>query len=70
MMSIALELECHDLGCKEGPGGTRWKSLLLPYEQAKKQLDIHLLYKHLFGQAETMNELVPMVSVEDTDPKI
>ena len=70
MMSIELKLECPVPGCKEGPGGAKWKSPLLLYEQAKKQLDIHLLYKHLFGRAETTNKLVPKVSVGDKDPKI
>ena len=67
MMSIVLELECPVLGCKEGPGGAKWKSPLLLYEQAYKELDRHLLYNHPFG---TMNKLVPKVSVGDNDPKI
>ena len=79
MMPIVLEafpemlivLECPVLGCKGGPGGARWKSPLLPYEQAEEQQDGHFLYYHPLGRrAETMNELVPMVSVKDTDPQI
>ena len=67
MMSIVLELECPVPGCKEGPGSAKWKSPLLPYEQANKLLDGHLLYNHPFG---TMNKLVSKVSVGDKDPKI
>ena len=70
MTPIVLELECPGLGYKEGPGGARWKSPLLPYEQAEEQLDIHLLYNHPLGRAETMNELAPMVSVGATDHQI
>ena len=70
MTPIVLELECPGLGYKEGPGGARWKSPLLPYKQAEEQLDIHLLYNHPLGRAETMNELVPMVSVGATDHQI
>ena len=44
---------------------------MLPYEQAEEQQDEHFLYNHPLGRrAETMNKLVPMVSVEDTDPQI
>ena len=67
MMSIVLELECPVLGCKEGPGGAKWKSPLLLYEQAYKELDRHLLYNHPFG---TMKKLVQKVSVGDKDPQI
>ena len=67
MMSIVLELECPVLGCKEVPGGAKWKTPLLLYEQAHHELDLHLLYNHPFG---TMNKLVPKVSVGDNDPKI
>ena len=67
MMSIVLELECPVLGCKEGPGGAKWKSPLLLFEQAYNELDGHLLYNHPF---ETMNKLVPKVSVGDKDPKV
>ena len=58
-------------GCKGGPGGARWKLPLLPYKQAEEQQDGHFLYYNPLGRrAETMNELVPMVSVKDTDPQI
>ena len=43
---------------------------MLPYKQAEEQLDIHLLYNHPLGRAETMNELAPMVSVGATDHQI
>ena len=50
MMPIVLELEYPGLGYKEGSGGARWKSPLLPYKQAEEQLDIHLLYNHPLGR--------------------
>ena len=64
---MSIELECPDLGCKGGPGGAKWKSPLLLYWQAYKELDRHLLYNHPFG---TMKKLVQKVSVGDKDPQI
>ena len=43
---MSIELECPDPGCKGGPGCSKWKSPPLPYVQADKQLDKHLLYNH------------------------
>ena len=70
MMSIELKLECPVPGCKEVPGGARWKTPLLLYEQAHYVLDLHLLYNHPYGQVGIMNELVPKVYLGDKDPKI
>merc|ERR1711888_571234 len=64
---MSIELECPVQGCKEGPGGAKWKSPLLLYEQAYNELDRHLLYNHPFG---TMKKLVQKVSVGDKDPQI
>ena len=53
---MSVELECSDLGCKGGPGGIKWKSPSLPYEQARIERDSHLLYNHQPpAQASTQN---------------
>ena len=43
---MSIEVGCPVLGCKETPEGTRWKSPKLPFEQADKMLQDHLLYNH------------------------